>query len=326
MNTYTSIGPRASAYVLARALKRGQPKMLLGKSGDMITLPSNQTKVVTARRYERAAVLTTALVEGVTPVGQNVVITDVTATLKQWGGFFPFTDVAQDTIDDPILVRMSGLIGEQAAQTYETDKYYTLRAGTNKFYSNGVARTSVNTPMTAGLQKKVVRALNRELADYITEVEASTPDFNTEAVNACYLGYGHIDLENDIRNMAGFIDVKDYGNAKALDGEIGSVGKVRYLLSSLYTPYADAGGAAGAMVTTGGTSADVYPLIIVGRNAWSGVSMKGDSAITPIIVNPTPVAGDELGQRGSAGWKGYHTAFITNDLWMAVVEVAASEL
>ena len=54
--------------------------------------------------------------------------------------------------------------------------------------------------------------------------------------------------------------------------------------------------------------------------------MKGANAITPFVVNPKPSKSDPLGQRGSIGWKTMQTAVILNDAWMAVAEVAASEL
>lgn len=133
----------------------------------------------------------------------------------------------------------------------------------------------------------------------------------------------HTDLEGDVRNMPGFQSVETYGGGMH-EAEIGKVENCRYFGSSLFTPFADAGGAAGAMLSTTGSAADVYPVLYLGRDAYGIVPLKGKSAIMPSVVNPKPSAADPLGQRGYCGWKTYQTAAILNDLWMARAEVSVS--
>jgi N4-gp56 family major capsid protein len=326
--TYGDISPRTAAYAATELLKRGLPLLVLEKFMQGKPLPSNSTKSMTFRRYKALALATTALTEGVTPTSKKLTKEDVSVTLEQYGDLVETTDVIEDTHEDDILKETIAILGEQAAQTIETIRYYVLRAGTNKFYANGAARSAVNTALTATLQKKMIRGLKRQNAMKITTIIKSSPDFNTEAVLPSYVGLGHTDLENDIRNMTGFTDAKDYGHgATPYEGEIGAVGDVRYILSNIFTAYADAGGAAGTMVTTSGTSADVYPVIYLGKDAWAGVALKGQFAITPLVTNPNkPSKSDPLGQRGSVAWKTMQQAVILNDAFMAVAEVAATDL
>lgn len=328
MTVYGDISPRTAAYTAKDMLKRGLPLLCLEKTMQAKTLPGNSTKSMTWRRYNSLPLATTALTEGVTPTSKKITHTDYTATLSQYGDLVEITDVITDTHEDPILKEFSGILGEQAAQTIETVRYYVLRACTNKFYgaSTDTARTDVNDSISDSLQKKIVRALKRQNAQFITSVVKSTPSFNTESVLPAIIGYGHTDLENDIRALTGFIDVKDYGNTAGMEGEIGAVGPVRYILSNIFTPYADAGGAAGTKVSTSGVSADVYPILYIAKNAWAGVALKGAFGITPIVLNPSPSKSDPLGQRGSIAWKTMQTAKILNDAWMAVAEVAATDL
>ena len=283
---------------------------------------------MTFRRYLALNLATTPLVEGVTPTSKKLTKEDVSVTLEQYGDLVETTDVVEDTHEDPILKETVGILGEQAAQTIETIRYNVLKACTNKFYANGSARTSVNTALTTALQKKIVRGLKRQNAMMMTTIIKSTPDFNTENVSPCYVAVTHTDLENDIRAMTGFIDTKDYGHATTpFEGEIGAVGQVRYILSNIFVAYANGGGAAGAMVSTGGTLADVYPVIYLGKDAWAGVALKGKFAITPMVINPNrPSKSDPLGQRGSVAWKTMQQAVILNDAFMAVAEVAATDL
>lgn len=324
---YGDITPRTAAYAAKDMLERGLPLLVLEKFMQAKTLPANNTKSMSWRRYNALALATTALTEGVTPTSKKITKTDVTCTLEQYGDLVELTDVIVDTHEDPILKEYSAIIGEQAAQTVETIRFYVLRAGTNKFYANGTARTDVNTALTSTIQKKIVRALKRQNATPITSIVKSTPAFNTESVLPSFIGLGHTDLENDIRAITGFIDVKDYGQTKPYEGEIGAVGPVRYILSNIFSPYADGGGAKGSMVSTTGVSADVYPVLYLSKNAWAGVALKGAYAITPMVMNPNkPSKSDPLGQRGSVSWKTMQTAVILNDAWMAVAEVAATDL
>ena len=78
------------------------------------------------------------------------------------------------------------------------------------------------------------------------------------------------------------------------------------------------------MRSTTGVNADVYPILYLGRDAYGIVSLKGDQAITPMVVNPKPAAGDPLGQRGTVAWKTMTAITILNDSFMSRLEVAAT--
>jgi N4-gp56 family major capsid protein len=322
--TYGDISPRTAAHAVAKMLTRGVPFLVIEKFGQYYVMPNKASKVAKFRRYNALALATTPLVEGVTPTGSKLTVTDVTATLSQYGDFVPFTDVIEDTHEDPFLQQLQDVLGEQAAQTVETIRYNILKAGTNVFLANGSLRTDVNTPLTLALQRKCTRALKRQNANYITKAIGPDPRFRTEPVEQCFIGLVHPDVENDIRNMSGFISTKQYGTQTPWANEIGAVEDVRYLRSTIFTSFADAGGTAGAMVSTGTSAADVYPVLYLSENAYGIVPLKGKDSLSIMIVNPKPAAGDPLGQRGTAGWKTMQTAVILNDAWMVRAEVAAT--
>jgi N4-gp56 family major capsid protein len=96
------------------------------------------------------------------------------------------------------------------------------------------------------------------------------------------------------------------------------------VLSTIIAPFADAGANKGSMISTSGTKADVYPVLYIARDAYGIIPLKGKTAITPMVVNPKPSDSDPLAQRGHVGWKGYQTAAILNDAWMARLEVAVT--
>lgn len=326
--TYGDISPRTAAFASTELLRRGLPLLVLEKFMQGKPLPGNETKSMSFRRFLALTLATTPLTEGVTPTSKKLTIQDVSVTLNQYGDLVEITDVIEDTHEDPVLKETVGILGEQAAQTIETVRYNVLKASTSKYYANGSARASVNTPLTASLQKRIIRGMKRQNAMFITSIIKSTPAFNQEAVLPCFVAVTHTDVENDIRGMEFFIDAKDYGHGTTpFEGEIGAVGNVRYILSNIFTAYASAGGVENSMVSTDAVNADVYPVIYMGKNAWAGIALKGKFAITPMIINPNrPSKSDPLGQRGSAAWKTMQNALILNDAFMAVAEVSATDL
>ena len=321
---YGDISPRTAAYAEKQLLKRGLPYLVLEKFGQAKQIPANNTKTIKFRRYNQLPTNPVALVEGVTPTSRQLTFTDVTATLQQYGDVVEITDVVMDTHEDPVLNEAVDILGEQAAQIIEKMRFGIIKAGTNVIYANGTGRSDVNTPLTTAIQRRAVRSLKRQNARQITSIVRSTPNFGTENVAPGYVALIHPDLEPDVRSMTNFTPSEKYGSISPWENELGKVDDVRYVSSTIFEPFANAGGAKGSMLSTSGTSADVYPVIFLGRDAYGIVALKGMYAVTPMIVNPKPAAGDPLGQRGTAGWKAMQTAVILNDAWQVRVEVAAT--
>ena len=326
MSVYGDISPRTAAFVVVQLLVRAQPYLILEKFLDMYVIPNNKTTSAKWRRYEALPLATTPLVEGATPTGSNLTYTDYTATLSQYGDYVPLTDVIQDTHEDPIFSETQDIISEQAAKTIEAIRYGVLKAGTNVFYANGASRSAVNTALALAGQRKVLRSLKRQNAMPITKITAAGPNYNTSPVEAAYVGIAHPDLEGDIRALTNFINVKNYARPPISEHELGSCESARYILTTMNVPWADAGGAKGSMVSTTGTSADVYPILYLAQHAAGSVPLKGQNSIVPIVVNPKPSVSDPLGQRGSVGWKTMQTAVILNQLFLGRLEVAATDL
>ena len=347
--SYGDISPAVAAYSVVRMLKRAMPYLQLEKFGQTYPLPTNSTNTAKFRRYYllgasgaagpnngagvngagspfNIPVATQPLIEGVTPSGSTLANTDYTVTLQQYGDYITITDVIEDIHTDNVLQQATDILGESAALTVETLRFNVLKAGTNVFYAGSVAsRNLVVTAITLTDQRKVTTALNRQNAKKITSVVGSTADFGTKSVEASFMAVCHPDLESDLRGMTGFKVVADYGpHTTPFEGEIGSCEQVRYLLSTVIAPWPDAGGAKGAMRSTSGTSADVYPILIFARDAFGIVPLKGKSSMTPMVVNPKPAPGDPLGQRGTVGWKLWTSTVILQDAFMARLEVGAT--
>ena len=321
---YGDITPRTAAYAEKELLKRGIPYLVLEKFGQSKALPSNSTKVIKFRRYNALPNTPVALTEGVTPTSRQLTVTDVTATLSQYGDLVTISDVIIDTHEDATLNEAIDVLGEQAAQMIEKMRFGILKASTNIVYANGTGITDVNTALTTDIQRRAVRALKRQNARQITTIIRSTPSYGTENVAPGYVALIHPDLEGDVRKMTNFTPAEKYGSITPWENELGKVDDVRYVSSTIFEPTADAGGAKGAMLSTAGTNADVYPVLYLGKDAYGIVALKGMYALTPMVVNPQPSDSDPLAQRGHVAWKAMQTAVILNDAWQVRVLVAAT--
>ena len=324
LTTYGDIGADTAGWLSAEMLKRAQPYLCIDKYSQTRPLPKNQTDVARFHRFEALDSTPNALVEGVTPAGKKVTRTELTVTMAQYGDLITVSDQVIDMKEDPVLRENTAVLGEQAAQMIERVKFNILRGGTNVFFSNGALRTSVNTPPTRTTIRAVTKALQRQNARMLSQVLSSSPRYDTHNVEPSYFALSHPDLESDIRDMTGFISSAQYGSIKAEENEIGSVEHVRFIKSTIFASWPDGGGATGAMESTTGVSADVYPIIVLGRDAFATVPLKGAGSLTPMVVNAKPSDSDPLAQRTHISWKHYMTALILNDLFMARIECAAT--
>jgi len=322
------VSPRTNVYAEREMLRHAAPVIVLDKVALTKQMPKNKTQNIRFRRPIPFTSADTPLVEGVTPSATQFRYEDVSASLRQYGQVIQITDVIEDTHEDPVLNDATMVCGENIGRTLEQLNYGVVRAGTSVFFANGTARNAVNSAISLTKQRAVLRYLKAQKSKKITKIIAPSTNYSTKAVEAAYVAIGHTDLESDIRGMAGFLPVAEYGQRSPIsEHEIGSVEDVRYLLSPDLDSFANAGAATSTMVSTGGSNADVYPVMYFGQDAWATVGLRGQGAVSPTII---PVGqktkDDPLGQRGYVGWKTWHVAVILNQTWMARLEVSASAL
>lgn len=317
---------------------------VLGITGQQRQVPKNQGKTVVYRRYlpygaaatnyntiNRPLVSESAheLTEGVTPTADSLVPQDITVTLKQYGCLYELTDQVVDTYEDDVASEMKQLCGERVGLLREMIRYGTIKAGANAYYAGGSSRGTVADKLTLNLIRKISRNLQANHAKRITSILAPSPNISTKPVEAGYLVFCHSDVESDIRNIAGFTPVAQYGSRKPMhEQEIGSVENYRFIVSPELAPYLNSGAAVGSTgLVASTTNVDVYPVIVCGENAWGQVALRGSDSLDPTYIPPNQKdKSDPLGQRGFIGAKFYMNCTMLNDGWLAIAEVGVSAL
>lgn len=330
-NTYGDISPRTAAYAAVKMLERALPHMCMARFGQQQPVPKNKSLGIKFRRYNGFTPNTTALTEGVTPAADNISATDVPATLAQYGRRTQVTDVIEDTHEDPVLNEYAEIMGELAGQTAELVIFNAIKAGTNVLYASGTSRATVNSAVTAAVLNKAIRQLKRQNAKLVTKMLAGTDKVGTMPIRAGFVAFVHPDVQMDLEAITGYKPVAEYASGTPLgENELGAYKEIRFLASTLYSPFLAAGTSGTLFLSNGadpgaGAAADVYPIVIVGADAYASVSLAGASAVTPIVVKPKASDSDPLAQRGHVGFKMYGTACILNDAWMVRVEAAVSK-
>jgi len=328
---YGDITPREAGYIAKKLLERGQHDLVTERFGQAHPIPKKNTQTIKFRRYESLPRATAPLAEGVPPAGRKLTYTDINAALNQYGDFVELTDVILDTHPDPVPAETRDLCAEQIAETIEVIRIAVMKAGTSVYYANAATtRATVNSPPLRADFRRIYRAFKRNKAKTIANIVKASPLVSTEPVAPAYFCLGHTDLDADIRNIEGFVPCEQYSNSdKALPGEIGKIDQFRFILTALFEPW-DAGGTAGTTYLSSGaavstsTACDVYPIIVVARDAYGIVPLQGENSVTPMVKYPSPSVGDELGQKGFVSWKTWQTSVILNQNWIARLECAAT--
>jgi N4-gp56 family major capsid protein len=327
--TYGDISPRVGLHAVATMLATAKNQLILEKYAMVQALPKNKGLVIKWRRPIKFAAATTPLQEGVTPSPQQLGYEDVSATIQQYGAWIPYTDVIQDTHEDPNLSIMSELCGEQAALTKERVIWGVLRGGTSVFYTDtATSRATVTAPVTIDEIRAAVRNLKNNHAAPLTKVLKASTNIATEPVSAAYILFAHTNMEADFRDMTGFVEVKNYASGgPTSEYELGSVENVRIILTNHLEPFYGAGSASISGVLNNGTNVDVYPLVIVGKDAYAVTPLSGNG-VEMAVKNPKMGTSyeDPLGQRGFVSWKMWFVATRLNEAWMTRIESACSIL
>ena len=333
ISTYGDIGNAVAGWYSKRLLSHAVPVIILERFGLIRSLPKNQTKIIEFRRSQPFAPATIPLVEGVTPAGSDFGYDQLTVQIQQYGDWAGLTDVVADTSKDRVLRDMGVRQGEQIGETREALTWDIIRAGTNVQYGGSItSRADVDETslLAASMQRSVIAALHRQKAKKFTTILGSSINYQTSAIEASYVAVAHTDMIPTIRELSGantnnhFTPVSQYGRLAPISPhEIGSFEEARYICSPDLGPFEGAGAAENSDYRSSNSKFDVYPVLYLGREAFGCIPLRGKQAIKPMVLRTdTPAKGDELGQRGSIGWKMYFACVVLNEMWMRRVEVA----
>jgi len=331
VNVYGDIPPQSAGFIAKQMLERGEYEYVAQRLGKAYTIPKKHTKTAKWRRIESFPRATAPLAEAVTPPAGRIVYTDYTVNLEQYGYWVPLSDVIFDTHDQPIPDETVTAMSEQMRETAELITIGVLKGGTTVFYANNAgSRANVASPATRGDFRRIERFLKKYKAKPIGKLINAGPNIATEPVAPAFFVLHHTDNKADVEDLEGYVPWENYAsNTAVLPGEHGKVGYFRFVATPLFEPWESSGDTSDVYLAAGdvpsvAAAVDVYPMIVVAKDAFGVVNLQGMSAVTPAVVYPKAQIGDPLAQKGFASWKIYFAAVILQQNWIARLEVAAT--
>lgn len=207
-----------------RALIRlAEPKLVHDQFGQKKPIPKNGGKTIEFRKYDSLPKALTPLTEGVTPDGQKMKMSVLTATVAQYGGFIELSDMLILTAIDQNLVEAMELIASQAGRTLDTITREVLCGGTNVEFAGGKSARyllvggaeSGNDYLTVDCVKRAVRFLKV---------------MNAEKISGDFVSVIHPDCTYDFTKDEEWRRPHEYVDTKEIySGEIGKVGGCRFV-------------------------------------------------------------------------------------------------
>ena len=324
--TLTQVPPGVQAFYDRNLLTRAKPNEVHGRFGQKRPIAKRNGNQIKFRRYSALTAATTPLTEGTTPSGSSLAVTDVTATLAQYGDFVTLSDMVDMTNQDAVVTETTDVLGDQAGLTIDQIRRDVLVAGTNVAYANGVAaRVNVNVKLSTADLDKAIRYLKNQNAKYIKEGIPASDGVGTGAVRKSFVAVCHPDTEYDLEGLTGFRAVSDYPSQEMLlEDEIGSYKNIRFVSSTNCKIFAGGGAAGTTVYKNDGANFDVYATMIFAADAYGICPLSGEAMKTYVKSLGSAGTADPLDQRSTVGWKATTTTKILNEAWMIRLEHAAS--
>src|SRR5260370_42315182 len=120
---------RVNNYYGRVKLERSIPAFAQNRCVQVWEITQGNTNKIKFRRYTNLTAATTPLVQGVTPAGSQLSITDLTATVQQYGDYVTLTDFLEMTTLDPVLNETTNLQADQVGDTLDQLTRDVLVAG-----------------------------------------------------------------------------------------------------------------------------------------------------------------------------------------------------
>ena len=129
---YGELSPADAFTIQKKFLGISKKLITMARFAQKETKPLHEGKDVRWRRYERFAISTSTISEGVTPTSDTITQTTIKATLDQYGSWVPTTDLLLALSTDPIVQVVTERQAIQMAETMDTLAYNVFKAGSQR--------------------------------------------------------------------------------------------------------------------------------------------------------------------------------------------------
>ena len=301
-------------------IESAEPELVHQQFAQKQPIPRNGGKSIEFRKYSALPKALTPITEGVTPNGQKLSMSTVTATVDQYGGYIELSDVLMLTAVDNNLMQATKALASQAGRTLDTVTREVLSGGTNVQFADGqvMSRSDLaggsaaaenNHYLTVSAIRKAVRTLRV---------------MNAPRIDGCYVGIIHPDVAHDLMSDPDWKFPHQYvDTANLYENEIGKIAGVRFVETTEAKIWKKAGKdlSGGSAVAA---NRDVYSTLILGADAYGITEITGGGLRHIVKQLGSAGTADPLNQRATAGWKAGMVAVRLVEEYMVRVETTSS--
>ena len=216
------------------------PNLVHDQFGQKRPIPKNGGKTIEFRKFSKLPKAMKPITEGVTPVGNKLNVSAVTARVEQYGDYVEQTDMLELTSIDNTIVEATKELASQAGLTLDTVVRNELVGGTNVMYvptyddKDSEIEVTSRADITADCKLRV-----KDVFKAAAELKA----VNAPKINGSYVAIIHPYVAYDLMQEAGdtWVDIQKYKTPENIfRGELGMIGGVRFVESTEAKIYAPA--------------------------------------------------------------------------------------
>lgn len=298
VNTSPNFSADISNFIQKKTLPLVQRQLISYQFGDKLRLPKQRGTTYTASRYDRINLPFAPLSEGIPPVGESLVLTQVQAVALQWGDTVTVTDVADFTIEHPLFKKAIELVAMQMSETLERNTFNNLLAGTQINYVNSrgargsLVATDVMNPHEVNRAFGALVTIGAPMYDGRMEEDQKIEAGKASKASADprafehYVSMIHPLVEQDMRENSTVVTAWQFSDVNKLyNNELGYWGGMRWCRSNMIpfffgvaAPTTGASATAGsyAVNASGGnlSSANSYYIVITGSVTQNGYETR----------------------------------------------------
>ena len=207
------------------------PALVHDQFGQKRPIPQSGGKTIEFRKFSSLPKALTPITEGVTPAGNKLSVSTVTATVDQYGDYVEQTDLLELTAVDNTIVETTKKLADQAGKTLDTVVREVISAGTNVIYCPKAENGSFTEVKSRADVTKDAKLRVRDVFRAAAELKA----MNAPRIDGSYVAVIHPYVAYDLMQEAGeqWVDIAKYAAPEnLLTGEIGKLAGVRFVETS----------------------------------------------------------------------------------------------
>lgn len=276
----------------------------------------SNSKTMVFRGFNKLSLATTALQEGVSPVGQNLTMTSQSVVLSQYGDFTRVTDIAEFLYDRSLIKDAADVLGIQATETIDTLIVNVVGAGTNVVYGDGSVGSRGAVTASMKMTTTLITRATRFLESNNVKKFPAMP-----IIGNAYALITHPNVVADIRIDTNFVQAVNYSSPTPTNsnrgdlftGELGLWMGVRIISTTIAPSYGQVGAA----------SAYVYGSLVFGDGAYAVSEFEGGLS-TYIHTGGVQDTANPLEQFSTVGWKWTGASLVLDNNRLVRLETSAT--